>query len=166
MHKTVETHLRINSLTILLILFKELMEEMEFNYSQIQQPIKRQHAIKHHLSLLINVGGKELLVMTEELKWFIKIWLWLTMFKDLDSVWGIHNGLRKLSKFLMITIYMVKVKFLIVQIKIQMTIATKLTNRVFIQDKLHLTNKKLCNVKYHIFQWTWTILILLMLMPE
>jgi hypothetical protein len=76
------------------------------------------------------------------------------MFKDLDSVWGIHNGLRKLSKFLMITIYMVKVKFLIVQIKIQMTIATKLTNRVFIQDKLHLTNKKLCNVKYHIFQWT------------
>jgi hypothetical protein len=68
MHKTVETRLRINSLTILLILFKELMEEMEFNYSQIQQPIKRQHAIKHHLSLLINVGGKELSVMTEELK--------------------------------------------------------------------------------------------------
>jgi hypothetical protein len=57
------------------------------------------------------------------------------MFKVLDSAWVIHQLPPQLSKFSMIITFMVKAKFLIAQMKKQMIIASKLTNKVSIQDK-------------------------------
>jgi hypothetical protein len=53
-----------DSITILLILLKELSEDMVYRHMQIHQQIKYKLAIKYQHSLLTNAGIKVLSVMT------------------------------------------------------------------------------------------------------